>query len=217
MGRFERRSKWMECGMAAIAALVIAATAAAEVVSDNLSNATTDTESAIGERWLTASFTTGSDDAGYELESVTLLLANTSAGEANLHVFSDGGLEPGVLFGTLTAPAIYSADLAETVFPANGIQLAADSTYWLVLEAASGAFAWGWSVDSSGEGSGFDYTWGECDDAGETWFTHAIYPTQMRVVVPEPHTLGEIAAGSALAAVSWLSRNRRTEDRRDDV
>jgi hypothetical protein len=176
------------------------------ILSNNLSATTAGTETASGTTWLTASFGTGS--TSYTLNSVTLLLANTTAGQASLSLYSDGTLEPGTALGTLTAPASYSGALANTTFAASGLTLAANTTYWVVLRATSGAIDWAWTSDNTGTGVGFQHTWGSSDDAGSTWFTFDTFPTQFSITatpVPEPGSLALVGVG----AVGLLLRRRR--------
>jgi hypothetical protein len=152
---------------------------AQEVLSDNLAATTSSTEAASGSTWLTASFAT--DDSTYTLNSVTLVLANPTTGQARLDLYSDANLEPGSLVGTLASPDTYSSTLANTTFLADGITLSPNSTYWIVLSADSGEFDWAWSSDNTGSGIGFQRTWGQTDDAGATWFTFDTFPTQFNV------------------------------------
>ena len=122
--------------------------------------------------------------------------------------------------GVLTSPTSYSSTLANTTFTASDINLAANSTYWVVLEAQSGEFDWSWIASNTGTGIGFQNTWGNSNDAGATWFIYNIYPTQMRVSiasssVPEP---GPIILCSACAAASLLLRAMfRRHSRADDA
>ena len=153
-----------------------------------------------GSSWLAASFGTG--DATYQLDSVTLLLANPIAGAAVVDIYTDGGQQPGSLVGTLTSPSSYLGPLVETTFTAGGITLSADTTYWAVLHATSGEFDWGWASGDSGTGVGFQDTWSSSGDGGNSWFTFAPVttpagvtlgtdPLQMIVTasVPEPCSL----------------------------
>jgi hypothetical protein len=194
------------------AALIVAAAAArGEILSDDLANETTDVESASGARWLAASFGTGSNQDGYQLASVTLLLGGAVADPAEVvvDVYDDGGLEPGAWLATLAPAGAIPVNVAEATFTASDLVLAPDATHWLVVSAPDVAVEWGWSSDSSGTGDGFQYTWGASDDAGASWFSWAIYPTQMRVVatpVPEPDA--RTAALGALLAVAAVRAAR---------
>src|SRR6185369_1190291 len=96
-----------------------------------------------------------------------------------------------------TAPAAYSSTAAATIFTTSGISLSANSTYWIVLQAGSGKFDWSWTADTSGDGAGFQRTWGQSLDAGATWATYAIYPTQFQVTA---------TAGASATCTYSLSR-----------
>jgi hypothetical protein len=150
-------------------------------LSDNLSATSAGIETATGQYELTSSFTTGSSAS--TLTSVTLLLDQITAGSATVKIYSDGGLQPGSLVGTLTSPASYSATLAKTTFTSSGISLSANSTYWVVLVANSGSFGWSWTTTDTGSGTGFVGGWGDSTDSGSTWFTFDDSPTQMQVNV----------------------------------
>lgn len=179
-------------------------------LSDNITGvATGGTVAASGSNWLAASFGTG--DSTYQLDSVTLLLENTVPGNAVVDIYTDGGLQPGTLVGALTSPSGYLGPLVETTFTASGITLAADSTYWVVLAATSGEFDWGWAASDSGTGIGFQDTWSQSFDGGNSWFTFVgpdSYPTQMIVTasVPEPGTLTLFGIGGSLL---WLGQSYR--------
>lgn len=183
--------------------------ARADILSDNLSNTSAGTLSATSGSWFATSFGTGA--SAYKLIDVSLLLAETSPGTAELDIYTDGGLQPGTFVGALTSPSSYSSALAETTFTAHGVTLSANSTYWAVLRAGSGQFDWSWTADNTGKGIGFQDTWGESDDAGTTWFTDNTYPVQARVTadaVPETGTLaGFLVGGSMLGA--FLLRRRQ--------
>ncbi len=55
------------------------------------------------------------------------------------------GAQPGTLVGNLNSPSSYSATLAATNFSTSGLSLAANTQYWVVLNANSGAFDWSWT------------------------------------------------------------------------
>lgn len=159
----------------------IQAEAATIIHSNNPSKTSAGTESASGARRLTSSFVTSTDVTF--LTSVTLMLANTGSGAATLSVYSNSTLSPGTLVGTLTSPSSYASSLAATTFTASStITLQASTTYWVVLQANSGTFAWSWTGDNTGDGSRYMHTWGESDDSGTTWHTYNVFPLQMSVV-----------------------------------
>src|SRR6266852_4652881 len=99
---------------ALLLALMGAVSAAGDTLSNYLTATTAGTESATGNTWLAASFGTGA--SAYTLNSVTLLLANSAAGQATAYIYTDGGLKPGALLGTLVSPASYSSTVAQTTF-----------------------------------------------------------------------------------------------------
>jgi hypothetical protein len=185
---------------ALLVALLVAgflpASRAGTILSDNLSAASAGTETATGDTWLTSSF--GTDSSAYTLSSVTLLLAGS--GQAEVDIYSDGGLQPGSLLGMLVSPGSYSITPTDTTFTTSGITLDADSTYWVVLHALTGSFDWSWTFDdAAGTGVGYQDTWGQSQDAGATWFTFNSSPTQMAVTasaVPEPGPIILCAAGA---------------------
>ena len=186
----------------------------ADTISSNLSNVAAGTEAASGNTWLTASFGTGSSSSS--LSSVTLLLSNPTAGVAEVDLYMNSLLQPSSLVGTLTSPGSYSTGLSNTTFSSNGLTLSANSTYWIVLKAVSGEFDWAWTADNSGTGVGFQGIWGVSTDAGSTWYTYAVYPTQFSVTTtaasatPEPGT-GWLAIGGLLIGAGMLYKRQQTE------
>jgi hypothetical protein len=172
----------------------------ADILSNNLSSPTADTEVLSGSTWIGGGFRT--DANSYQLSSATLLISNSIPGVATLDVYS-GIAQPSSFVGVLDSPSNYSSSLAETTFAGN-VTLASNSTYWLVLKAASGQFEWGWTEDSIGSGVGFTHTWGASDDAGSSWFTTDIEPMQFSVTaspstaVPEPAPTALLAMGVSL-------------------
>lgn len=167
-------------GLLATAGLVPGALASD--LSSNLAQGTGGVETASSTRWLSASFAT--DASSHELTSVTLLLAETTAGSAAVYLYNDQGIEPDSLVATLTAPAIPSS-LAETTFTASGVTLDADTTYWVVLAPASGEYDWAWSSSHDGTGDGFLGEWGSSDTDTSLWWTQDSYPLQFAVIVDE--------------------------------
>ena len=189
--------------------------AANVVLSDNITGVSNGgTEAATGASWLASSFGTG--NATYKLDTVTLLLENSVAGAAVVDIYSNGGLQPGSLVGTLISPTSYIGPLVETTFTASDITLSANSTYWVVLRAAQGEFDWGWASSDSGAGVGFQDTWSSSSDGGSSWFTYVgpdSYPLQMIVtatVVPEPGSITLLGAGAGLLLLGLRHLRQRT-------
>ena len=178
-----------------------AAEAATTVHTDNVSKTNAGAESASGTRRLTSSFTTGADATF--LQSVTLLLANTASGQATVSVYTNGLISPGTLVGTLASPASFTSGASETTFKASGIPLAANTTYWVVLQANGGTFTWGFTRDNTGDGTGYTHTWGESDDAGASWQTYNVYPLQMRVTASSTDTAAGAPGVVQLSAASY--------------
>jgi hypothetical protein len=199
--------------MLAAAILFVGQTAMqADILSNNLSSATADTEVVSGSTWIAGGFRT--DASSYQLSSATLLISNSIPGVATLDVYS-GIAQPSLFLGVLDSSGNYSSSLAETTF-AGSVTLAFNSTYWLVLKAASGQFEWGWTEDAVGSGVGFTHTWGASDDAGSSWFTSDIEPMQFSVTaspsaaVPEPAPAALLTMGVTL--LWWQRRRSRSSD-----
>ncbi len=171
-----------------------ACTANADTISSNLTDLSAGTETAAGSTWLTASFGTGSSSAA--LDTVTLLLANSATGVAEVDLYTDGLLGPGSLLAQLSSSTTYSSALTDVSFTGTGVTLAANSTYWIVLKATTGAFDWSWTADNTGTGVGYQGTWGTSTDAGTTWFTYAVFPTQFSVTTADSVTAAAPEPGS---------------------
>lgn len=215
------RSAHFTTVLAFAALLVTTHASAAVILSDNLTKITADTETATGNTWLAASFGTGS--SALTLTSATLLLSATNVSTAaELSLYSDGGLEPGTLLGNLTSPASFSTNLSPAVFTASGLNLAAASTYWIVLRSATGSVNWGWTLDNTGTGEGFQHTWAVSGNAGAVWFSSDIYPLQFSLTadtgpaaVPEPGTLSMLVG--AVAAALGIKRFRQRAGATEEV
>lgn len=170
---------------AIIAAGLLVTPAAADTLSSNLDAVSSGSETASGQRSLTALIEAGSER--HELTSVTLLLEAGADADAAVYLYSDaGGLEPSTLIATLGSPASLPTELGEAVFTASGLTLEADASYWIVLEAVSGEIAWSWTSDNTGEGAGFTTEWGVSDeDDAFFWWTQDGFPLQFEVTVDE--------------------------------
>jgi hypothetical protein len=149
-------------------------------LSDNLSDSSDGYETANGADWYAASFGTGNSTA--MLTSVTIPLAQTTAGPVTMQLYSDAGGQPGTAIGTLTNPSSFSSTGANTTFTTTGIALAANTTYWIVLQSATGAYNWNWTSSDNGTGVGFQDQWSQSMDSGNTWFTTQGFPLMMQVL-----------------------------------
>ena len=188
--------------LAVTVVLSVGVRAGAGMIFNDLAATNGGAETASGTNWLTAAFTT--DSTAYTTLSTTLLLQNTSAGAAELDIYSDGGLRPGTLKSVLTSPATYSSSsLANATFTGSGLTLSANTKYWLVLKATSGAFDWGWTNDDS-----IVQEWGTSSNSGSVWFTDNAFPFQYSVTgtVPEPRQAAAVAI--ALMSIAFTRRTR---------
>ena len=132
-------------------------------------------------------FTTGSNPSGYSLTSVAVKFAaigsSFSSSDLTASIHADSGGSPGFSLGTLTNPASFPVSSSDQTltFTSTGIDLAANTTYWLVLDMSasrnassfritnvhsddSGALA-GWSIADGSLTRGFAST--------GTWTTNA--------------------------------------------
>ena len=89
-------------------------------------------------------FTTGSNSAGYSLRSVGVEFASIhsafSSSSLTASIHADSGGSPGNSLGTLTNPASFpvsSSDQTLTFTSSAGIDLAANTTYFLVIDLSS--------------------------------------------------------------------------------
>ncbi|MFT3686242.1 MAG: choice-of-anchor R domain-containing protein [Phycisphaerales bacterium] len=148
-------------------------------LSSNLAAASGGSEAASGVRWLTAGFIT--DATNTTLTSVTLKLSGTAGSAAQIDIYTDGGIEPGTLVGTLGAIATIPATLGD-VTVSGGVTLQASRSYWLVLKPLIGTINWSWTTANTGTGTGFTHAWGWADDGSTAgWWTSDFYPLQMTV------------------------------------
>ncbi|MYC50324.1 MAG: hypothetical protein F4X50_08650, partial [Synechococcus sp. SB0662_bin_14] len=101
-------------------------------------------------------FTTGSNAAGYRLTSVVFKFRGLSDNSPSFTVaiYTDSSGSPGNSLGTLTNPALSSGSDVEYTFPASGqgIDLAANTQYWIVIDNTSTSPSdvfWGWAITAS--------------------------------------------------------------------
>ena len=105
-------------------------------------------------------FTTGSNSEGYSLRSVEVefsTISNITSSQLTASIHSESSGSPGSSLGTLTNPAFTNSNSDQTLtFTSTGIDLAAGTTYFLVIDMSSnrgssdnGATAANLSSDSS--------------------------------------------------------------------
>ena len=157
---------------------------------------------------LADSFSTGAQ-AGQVLTQVTALLKNDSAdviGDLRVSLHADSATGPGTLLatiGTLSSTAVSTADFAAYTFtPVAGVQLAANTTYWIEISAASpNAIEWSWSQDLTGTGvaggSNYNAMFGVSPNSA-----FAPYQMSVAVAVPEPATMALMLGGLGLGAAA---------------
>ena len=114
------------------------------------------------------SFSTGSQRGGYRLDSVALALSATGS-QPTVSVWSDSSGSPGSSLKTLTRPSVFPSSIEsdaplDQVFTTSNFTLAADTTYWVVVDYDSesnlgvtasgdeaGEPAPGWSIATIGK------------------------------------------------------------------
>ena len=170
---------------------------------------------------LAVSFTTGAHPSGYWLSSVGLYVTVAGGARPTVAIHDDSSGSPGTSLATLTNPPSFGAGTGEDVFTAPGVELAARTTYWVVIDKGSiGTLAVGQtrSDDQTGEaGWSIGDAWQDKADLG-AWTASAEGktlrlslrgeerpPLLVRNTAQTPATGTEAVSADELVAVSFTT------------
>ena len=114
-------------------------------------------------------FTTGNHAGGYKLTRVDLDLSVTgTAPTFSVSIRSDSGGSPGTSLGTLTHPTSFSTGSNSFTASGTGIDLAAGTTYWVVIDVSGSSNHTNFRIDltlSDAEDAGAAAGWSIADTA----------------------------------------------------
>lgn len=195
--------------LAATLAATMTAAHAATTLFDNLGASRDGSDPLLSYGPLADSFRTGAQ-ADLVLTQVTALLKSGSAdivGDLRVSLHADSASGPGsflAMLGTLSSAAVSTTDFAAYTFtPSAAVQLSANTTYWIEIEAvAPNAVEWSWSQDLSGTGVAGGANYNAPLGANPN---SAFAPYQMSVgvqAVPEPASLALMLGGLGLVAAA---------------
>lgn len=191
--------------LAATLAATMTAARADTTLFDNLAASRDGSDPLLSYGPLADSFRTGAQ-GDLVLTQVIALLKNGSTdvvGDLRVSLHADSASGPGSFLaslGTLSSAAVATSDFAAYAFtPASAIQLAANTTYWVEIEAVGpNAIEWSWSQDLSGTGvaggANYNALFGTSPNT-------AFAPYQMSVAVqavPEPASAALMLGGVGL-------------------
>ena len=207
----------------ALALILTASASQAAIIIGNLSTNATAASNISPTVQKAAVFTMGSQ--AYTVDSVILTLSsyNTATDVARVGFFLEGAnsLTPGAQVGSfLTAPSSSSNNMADFTFsPSGSLTLAANTRYWLLVDANVGSSNFIWSlpdpvVTPSGTAATFDFSRGSSNN-GSSYSNSSVHNsfqingTQV-TAVPEPGTF----LPAALLVMGALLRRRRPRSHR---
>jgi hypothetical protein len=192
---------------------VMAGSARAEIISDNLSKTPHYHSNATESKSWGQKFSTGSSGTAYKLQSVVLKAQRIGTDLPLLTLYSDNGNLPGTPLSnlTFTTPILdlpASSSYGDATFTSPEYLLSPNTSYWMLLSVAdptkSSEFGWAYTASSEGAGAGFNVANAKYDG---TWKTYSNYPFLMQVnaaAVPEPTSLLLLSLGGAFAL--WMKR-----------
>lgn len=162
--------------------------------------------------WVGTLFLTGNNAPAYELENVEVLLQPPRTGISSLSaaIYSDAldGVGPRSPWGSLGTPASMAGNRVR--YEGQGISLAKETVYWLVLSAAqpidSGAFQWRVASDTKTEREDgwLVRAFSARSKDGLSWENLPATPLQFALTVtpvPEPSGLALFGLGVVLLLV----------------
>jgi hypothetical protein len=197
----------MRTVLAAVAVLLAAPAAHADVLLSNLTEPKNDTTELTADFWASQAFVV--DGANWTLTDIRTVVGELTGAPsivAELHE----GTETGAVLTTFALPSFAGPTSARTFTPLSKVTLNAGGTYWFTLRnTGSGTYGWTYAVGNGQTGTGSLGAYSYSEDQGATWGccgsgTDNPYLFEVNVAaVPEPGTwalmiLGFAAAGTAL-------------------
>ncbi len=152
-------------------------------------------------------FTTGSHGLGYKLTSVTIQISEIEAQPPasptyDVSIRTDASGLPGAKVVTLTNPASLANGFLSFTASGAGIDLAAGTTYWVVLDVHSlngGASRWNTLVvRDNAEDSGAAAGWSIADDGKCRWHTDTTDTSNFCENTPTNTTWGDVFQSQSL-------------------
>ena len=200
-------------GAALIAALWPVSAARADVLVDNLLQTQRDTTVIDSSLWVAQSFVTAAE--AVNLQSIELWLGQrVGAPLITAELRADSASGPAATLGTFGLPLLSVGTTQIELLPAAPqLQLAAGTTYWVVLGVpGAGSLGWTYAEGNNQAGPGALGNFNYSTDGGANWANFgADNPYLMRVnvsAVPEPATAATLFVGMALL----LALRRRPRD-----
>ena len=185
--------------------------AGAASLYDNLGAAQEGSDPILSFGPLANSFTTGAD-GGVSLAGITALLKNDSTsivGDLRVSLHADSANGPGaelLSLGVLSSAGVSADAFGRYSFtPSAPFALAANTTYWVEIEAASpNAVEWAWSGDLTAPGVAGQSTYSSIYGVSPNGLA---YQMAVTTAVPEPTSALLLALG--LGAVTVLRRRQQ--------
>ncbi len=187
--------------------LTLASAAQADVILGNYPPTNDNTQTAFVNQARQKAIGFITPSSSIEVENVILRLEFTALNQVPvLGIWSNSAAnQPGTLLHSFTNPASFSLGIDDYTFDSSGFTLEPDTRYWLRLSGAIANNSMNWKASSPAvtptglatfDGNLFT------TDGGSTWSSSSIISTfQINGVVPEPGSLGVLAAGGALLLV----------------